>query len=218
MLKPPDESIRLRATQTVLERFRLFQPDSPNVELTYKYAVKREDKITPITTYDENSPPPFTHDPSSHFDIKIDGNASNRGGSRRPNQSQANRKPKLTRIGILTRVIFGVYLTTTLLCLAISVLGFVSPSSTQTVGEKVANTIMMIGVVPLITTIALTFYFLPTLLAFVREHRNLTPILIINLTLGFLFLGWVVAIAWAFSSHVSETRQSISVDIDRRRR
>ena len=46
MLKPPDERVRLRATQTVLERFRLFQRDSPNVELIYKYALKREDKIT----------------------------------------------------------------------------------------------------------------------------------------------------------------------------
>lgn len=46
MLKPPDERVRLRADQTVLERFRLFQRDSKNVVLIYKYALKREDKIT----------------------------------------------------------------------------------------------------------------------------------------------------------------------------
>jgi ribosomal protein L40E len=44
-------------------------------------------------------------------------------------------------------------------------------------------------------------YFLPTLIAAVRNHHNFTPVLLVNLLLGWTVIGWVVALIWS-SSHV----------------
>lgn len=46
----------------------------------------------------------------------------------------------------------------------------------------------------------LLVYFLPSVVAYARDHTNSDSILIVNLFLGWTFLGWVVALAWAFSS------------------
>jgi hypothetical protein len=40
-------------------------------------------------------------------------------------------------------------------------------------------------------------YFLPTLIARHVEHKNFSAIAILNLLLGWTFLGWVVALVWA---------------------
>lgn len=40
-------------------------------------------------------------------------------------------------------------------------------------------------------------YFVPTVFAFSRGHRNATAIFLLNLLLGWTFLGWVVALIWA---------------------
>ena len=45
-------------------------------------------------------------------------------------------------------------------------------------------------------------YFLPTLIAVKRDHRNMAPIAVINLLLGWSLVGWVIALAWSFSSNV----------------
>lgn len=42
-------------------------------------------------------------------------------------------------------------------------------------------------------------YFLPTIIATKRKHHNSAPICIINIFLGWTFLGWVIALGWAFS-------------------
>jgi hypothetical protein len=44
-------------------------------------------------------------------------------------------------------------------------------------------------------------YFLPTIAAESRKHKNAESILIVNLFLGWTFLGWVIALAWAFTSN-----------------
>lgn len=54
---------------------------------------------------------------------------------------------------------------------------------------------MVLGAVILVAGLAL--YFLPSIVANHRRHRNLMPILIVNLFLGWTLLGWVVALAWA---------------------
>lgn len=43
-------------------------------------------------------------------------------------------------------------------------------------------------------------YWAPTLVAALRGHRQMGPILVINLLLGWTFVGWVVALAMALSS------------------
>lgn len=40
-------------------------------------------------------------------------------------------------------------------------------------------------------------YFLPTLIAAVRNHHNANAIMLLNLLLGWTFLGWVAALVWS---------------------
>jgi len=40
-------------------------------------------------------------------------------------------------------------------------------------------------------------YFLPWIIANYRKHPNSTPILLINLFLGWSFIGWFVALIWS---------------------
>ncbi|MFH1697483.1 MAG: superinfection immunity protein [Candidatus Omnitrophota bacterium] len=41
------------------------------------------------------------------------------------------------------------------------------------------------------------FYFLPTLIAFLRNHKNKLAIFLLNLLLGWTVLGWVVSLVWS---------------------
>lgn len=41
------------------------------------------------------------------------------------------------------------------------------------------------------------FYFLPTIIANSRGVRSAGGVFVINLLLGWTFIGWVVALAWA---------------------
>jgi hypothetical protein len=50
--------------------------------------------------------------------------------------------------------------------------------------------------------ICITLYFLPTLIA--SKHRNVMSIALLNLFLGWTFVGWVVAIIWAVSQEKKE--------------
>jgi len=43
-------------------------------------------------------------------------------------------------------------------------------------------------------------YFFPTLVALHREVRQIGPIALVNLTFGWVFIGWFIAMAWALSS------------------
>lgn len=40
-------------------------------------------------------------------------------------------------------------------------------------------------------------YFLPTILAFARNKRDVVGILLLNIFLGWTVIGWVVALVWA---------------------
>lgn len=40
-------------------------------------------------------------------------------------------------------------------------------------------------------------YFLPTIIAFARNKRDTTSILLLNLFLGWTAIGWVIALIWA---------------------
>ena len=52
----------------------------------------------------------------------------------------------------------------------------------------------------LIILLILAFiYFLPTIIAFSRGHRNRWVIFIINVVFGCTFLGWIIALIWAMN-------------------
>jgi hypothetical protein len=53
-----------------------------------------------------------------------------------------------------------------------------------------------IGVLLLIA-VALGGYFLPTIIAVARGHHNAAAIFLLNLFLGWSFLGWVIALVWS---------------------
>ncbi len=43
-------------------------------------------------------------------------------------------------------------------------------------------------------------YFLPAIIAFVREKRDAVSILVLNLLLGWTAIGWVIALVWALKT------------------
>ena len=48
--------------------------------------------------------------------------------------------------------------------------------------------------------IFIILYFLPILIARKRRHKNILPIFVLNLLLGWTFLGWVVSIVWSLTA------------------
>ena len=57
----------------------------------------------------------------------------------------------------------------------------------------------IIGVVLLLLAmiVGALFYFLPSLIAIFRSHRNWGAIAVVNLFFGWTFVGWVIALAWS---------------------
>lgn len=63
---------------------------------------------------------------------------------------------------------------------------------------------MIVGLffpVPLLVFVFLP-YFVPAIVAFVRNHRNRGAIFVLNLLLGWTVLGWVGALVWACTANV----------------
>lgn len=54
----------------------------------------------------------------------------------------------------------------------------------------------------IVALIGALVYFLPTFIAVRRQHRNAVPILLVNLFLGWSFLGWLVALIWSTTDNV----------------
>ncbi|WP_152545509.1 superinfection immunity protein [Pseudomonas chlororaphis] len=52
--------------------------------------------------------------------------------------------------------------------------------------------------------VGFAIYFLPTFVASNRKHVNGTSIFLVNLLLGWTFLGWVVALVWASSANIEK--------------
>ena len=43
-------------------------------------------------------------------------------------------------------------------------------------------------------------FLLPTIVAIARHKRNTTAILVLNLLAGWTFIGWIIALVWAFTA------------------
>ena len=56
------------------------------------------------------------------------------------------------------------------------------------------GTLLVLIAIPIV----LIVYFIPGLCAGFRNHRNTNAIFILNTFLGWTFIGWVVALVWAF--------------------
>ncbi|MEN9846409.1 MAG: hypothetical protein RIS36_1556 [Pseudomonadota bacterium] len=53
---------------------------------------------------------------------------------------------------------------------------------------------------------AFVAYILPSVIARLRNHKNTNSLFIINLFFGWTILGWVICLAWSFSSNVAEKK------------
>lgn len=62
--------------------------------------------------------------------------------------------------------------------------------------ESVASFVSIV----LLLGVPLMVYFAPTALAVARGHHNEAPIFLLNLFLGWTFLGWVAALIWAVTA------------------
>jgi hypothetical protein len=49
----------------------------------------------------------------------------------------------------------------------------------------------------LLIALIFAFYFMPTLIALLRQHKNKLAIFLLNLLLGWTVLGWVVSLVWS---------------------
>ena len=60
----------------------------------------------------------------------------------------------------------------------------------------------------LILLVLFFLYFVPSVIAINRQHPQTAPIVIINLFFGWSLIGWVIALAWAFSAQKAvDTKQ-----------
>jgi len=59
----------------------------------------------------------------------------------------------------------------------------------------------------------LVLYFLPWLVAVARKHHQMDAILMLNLFLGWTFLGWVASLIWSFTA-VKVVKGVKPVDVD----
>jgi hypothetical protein len=53
--------------------------------------------------------------------------------------------------------------------------------------------------------IGAAIYFVPSIVAKVRKHDNFVAILLLNIFLGWTFIGWVVCIVWAATKSSTQT-------------
>lgn len=47
---------------------------------------------------------------------------------------------------------------------------------------------------------AVLLYFVPSIIAVIRHHHNKLPIIVLNILLGWTFLGWVASLVWSLTS------------------
>lgn len=53
----------------------------------------------------------------------------------------------------------------------------------------------------LVLLLLTAIYFAPGIVATVRHHKNTAPIIVVNVFLGWTLIGWVIALAWAFTDN-----------------
>jgi hypothetical protein len=54
--------------------------------------------------------------------------------------------------------------------------------------------------VPIMALTGLAMYFLPTIVAMARKHRQLPAIALLNIFLGWTVLFWILSLVWALTS------------------
>ena len=56
----------------------------------------------------------------------------------------------------------------------------------------------------LLLALVIALYFVPWLVAVSRKHNNAGAIAVLNIFLGWTFLGWVAALVWSMTDNITE--------------
>lgn len=67
--------------------------------------------------------------------------------------------------------------------------------------EEVILGIGMICLIIFGLVVGIFVNFIPTMIAVLRGHQNIAAIFVLNLLLGWTFIGWAVALVWAFTAN-----------------
>lgn len=73
-------------------------------------------------------------------------------------------------------------------------------------GDYIFGTMLSIMLLGLLMGgfIALAVYFLPVIIAAARKHKQIIPITLITIFIGWTFLGWLAAILWSLNSDTKD--------------
>ena len=63
--------------------------------------------------------------------------------------------------------------------------------------SKILSMIVVLILILIIVAISVTIYIIPLIVAIKKKHPYKVPIILINIFLGWSFLGWVGALIWA---------------------
>jgi hypothetical protein len=64
----------------------------------------------------------------------------------------------------------------------------------------------------ILLAISLAIYFIPSIVASNRNHKNVAAIVVLNLFLGWTVLGWVLALVWAVMSNQTNNKTDEQTD------
>ncbi|MGD0643171.1 MAG: superinfection immunity protein [Roseiarcus sp.] len=54
----------------------------------------------------------------------------------------------------------------------------------------------------------LVFYFAPSIIALIRGHLSTAAIFVLNLILGWTFVGWIIALIWSLTGNTARNRDA----------
>jgi hypothetical protein len=93
--------------------------------------------------------------------------------------------------------------------LTLIVLGFMGYLDNLISGILAFIVVLLLGLFGALATLipvilGLGLYCLPTIVSLVRGHANKSPIILVNLLLGWTLIGWAIALIWAFTDNAEE--------------
>lgn len=86
----------------------------------------------------------------------------------------------------------------TVVLLTVIVVGGIGYFVTNSTGEQIRTVATALGMIVAGVVVAV-LYALPSGIAIARNHQQVGPIMIVNILLGFTYVGWVVALAMSVS-------------------